>query len=241
DPFFWLDGASFRNCRSESIDYAVMEQTRLAQMVELGSPWSDLGSFDSLLEADHDGHGNRVRGEVRLKEVSGSCIHSSGRLVAAIGIHDTVIIETPDAVLVAARDRADEVKSLVGELEVEGRMEATLPSRVQRPWGWYESVTRGLQFQVKRIQVDPGARLSLQSHRHRSEHWVVTGGRAQVVRGEEEFMLEVNQSTYIPAGVRHRLSNPGPEPLEIIEVQTGDYLGEDDIERHEDIYGRHRP
>ncbi|MHB1543301.1 MAG: mannose-1-phosphate guanylyltransferase/mannose-6-phosphate isomerase [Gammaproteobacteria bacterium] len=241
DPFFWLDDRAFENCRSESIDYAVMEHTRLAQMVELESPWSDLGSFASLWEVDHDEYGNRIRGDVRLNEVSGSFIHSSSRLVTVMGIHNAVIIETPDAVLVAALDQAHEVKSLVGELERDGRSEANLPTRVQRPWGWYESVSHGHQFQVKRIQVDPGAHLSLQSHHHRSEHWVVTHGQAQIVRGEDEFMLDVNQSTYIPAGTRHRLSNPGPEPLEIIEVQTGDYLGEDDIVRFEDIYGRCKP
>ena len=243
DPYVWLDPEPFQSCRSESIDYAVMEHTHLAQMVELQSGWSDLGSFDSLQDADHDELGNWVRGDVRLNDVSRSCIHSSGRLVTALGVHDLVIVETPDAVLVASRDRAHEVKSLVTHLEKEGRSEATTPYRVQRPWGWYESVSHGHQFQVKRIQVDPGAHLSLQSHRHRSEHWVVIQGEARVICGDEEITLAINQSTYIPAGVRHRLSNLGSQPLEIIEVQTGEYLGEDDIERFDDLYGRtgHKP
>lgn len=241
DPFVWLEREAFLRTRSESIDYAVMERTERAVMVALNSPWSDLGSFDNLLEVDHDASGNRVRGDVRLKDVSGSYIHSTGRLIAAIGLKDAVVIETPDAVLVSGCDRATDVKALVEELERAGRREATLPNRVQRPWGWYESVSRGPGFQVKRIQVDPGAHLSLQTHRHRSEHWVVIRGCAEVVRGEEAFTLEVNQSTYIPAGTRHRLANTGTQPVEIIEVQTGEYLGEDDIVRHEDLYGRCQP
>lgn len=241
DPFFWLMEEPFRNTRSESIDYAVLEKTPLARMVELHANWSDLGSYDSLREIDHGQDGNRVQGDVWLKDVTGSYIHSSGRLVAAIGLEHTIIVETPDAVLVSTLDRAHEVKALVRGLEADGRVEATTPLRVERPWGWYESVSQGHAFQVKRIQVDPGAHLSLQSHRHRSEHWVVTRGRARIVRGEEEFTLEANQSTYIPAGTRHRLSNLESGPLEIIEVQTGDYLGEDDIERYDDAYGRCKP
>ena len=237
--FLRLDPAAFRACRSESVDYAVMEHTALAKLVELDAPWSDLGSFASLLAAGAPVAGsNLTAGEVRLEDVSGCYVHSSGRLVAAIGLRNQVVVETPDAVFVAPCERAEEVKDLVAALDREGRRETVMPARVHRPWGWYESIVVGPRFQAKRIQVDPGASLSLQLHNRRAEHWVVVRGNAEITRGEERFRLTEDQSTYISVGTKHRLANPGPEPLEIIEIQTGDYLGEDDIVRFEDIYGR---
>jgi len=237
--FLRLDKKAFRACRSESVDYAVMERTQLARVVELESPWSDLGSFASLLAAGAPAADeNLIVGDVHAQDVSGSLVHSSGRLVTAIGLRNHVVVETPDAVFVAPRERAEEVKAMVAALEAEGRREASESQRVYRPWGWYESRANGTRFQVKHIQVDPGASLSLQLHNQRAEHWVVVKGRAEVTRGEETFILTVDQSTYIPVGTKHRITNPGPENLEIIEIQTGDYLGEDDIVRFEDHYGR---
>ncbi len=237
--FLRLEPAAFYACRSESIDYAVMEHTRSARMVELDTPWSDLGSFASLFAAGAGSDGGNVAvGDVRLMDVSGSYVHASGRLVAAIGLRDTVVVETPDAVLVAPRERAEEVKALTAMLEQEKRSEATTPARVHRPWGWYECLARGERMQVKRIRLNPGASLSLQLHHHRAEHWVVVQGEAQVIRGEDHLTLRENQSTFIPVNTRHRLFNPGPLPLEIIEVQSGEYLGEDDIVRFDDEYGR---
>ncbi len=238
-PFLRLEPEAFRTCRSESIDYAVMEHTALAQVVELDAPWSDLGSFASLLAAGAPVPGdNLTAGDVRLKDVTGSYVHSSRRLVTAIGLRNHVVVETPDAVFVAPRERSEEVKALVAALDREGRQETATPARVHRPWGWYESVAVGSRFQVKRIQVDPGASLSLQLHHRRAEHWVVVHGTAEITRDEQVSCLTENQSTYIPVDTKHRLTNPGSEPLEIIEIQTGDYLGEDDIVRFDDRYGR---
>ncbi|MDE2091199.1 MAG: mannose-1-phosphate guanylyltransferase/mannose-6-phosphate isomerase [Gammaproteobacteria bacterium] len=237
--FLRLDAKAFRACRSESVDYAVMEHTKLARVVGLESPWSDLGSFASLLDAGAPATDeNLIVGDVRTQDVSGSLVHSSGRLVTAIGLRNHVVVETPDAVFVAPRERADEVKAMVAVLENDGRREATESQRVHRPWGWYESRANGIRFQVKHIQIDPGASLSLQLHNRRSEHWVVVKGSAEVTRDDKTFRLTVDQSTYIPVGTKHRIRNPGPELLEIIEIQTGDYLGEDDIVRFEDNYGR---
>ena len=233
---------AFLGCRSESIDYAVMEHTRRAVMVEFTSGWSDLGSWASLIKAGaSDPDGNVQRGDVLLHDVKGSLVHSSGRLVTAIGLRDHVVVETPDAVFVAPADRAEEVKTLVTALKASGRSEARSHRRVYRPWGWYEGLTTGERMQVKRIQVNPGASLSLQLHHHRAEHWVVVHGEAQVTRGDEVFVLHANESTYIPVETKHRLHNTGVQPLEIIEVQCGDYLGEDDIVRFDDQYGRVSP
>ncbi|MGH8283870.1 MAG: mannose-1-phosphate guanylyltransferase/mannose-6-phosphate isomerase [Gammaproteobacteria bacterium] len=237
--FLRLDSRAFTACRSESIDYAVMEHTKSGVVVELDAGWSDLGSWSSLLElGSHGTDANVTRGDVMLTDVSGSFVHSSGRLVAAVGLRDQVVVETPDAVFVAPMRRAQEVKQLVAALQDQGRDEAESHLRVYRPWGWYESLARGEGMQVKRIQVKPGASLSLQLHHRRSEHWVVVRGEAEVTRGEEVFALRPDESTYIPVNTKHRLRNQGDTPLDIIEVQSGAYVGEDDIVRFEDNYGR---
>lgn len=230
---------------SDSIDYAVME--RLAAMTEppvavavpLDAGWSDLGSWDAVWAAlDKDEDGNAGRGRVMFEDATACYAHSEGRLVACVGVSNVAVVETPDAVLVVDRQHVQGVRSLVARIKAEHGAEAETHRLVRRPWGWYDSVDRGERFQVKRIVVDPGARLSLQMHHHRAEHWTVVKGTATVTRGDEQFLLGENESTYIPIGVRHRLENPGRLPLEIIEVQTGSYLGEDDIVRFDDAYGR---
>lgn len=237
--FLHIHRPTFSACRSESIDYAVMEHTKAGVVVELNAGWSDLGSWSSLREAArHGSEENVTHGDVLLTDVTGSVVHSSGRLVAAVGLHDQVVVETPDAVFVAPMRRAQEVKQLVAALQERGREEAETHLRVYRPWGWYESLARGERMQVKRIQVKAGASLSLQLHHRRAEHWVVVRGEAEVTRGEEVFTLHEDESTYIPQETKHRLRNRGTQPLEIIEVQSGAYLGEDDIVRFEDNYGR---
>lgn len=237
--FLRINRDAFGDCRSESIDYAVMEHTKTAVMVELDAGWSDLGSWSSLREAaSRSSKDNVTSGDVLLADVAGSVIHSSSRLVAAVGLRDHVVVETPDAVFVAPMGRAQEVKQLVSVLQERRREEADSHLRVYRPWGWYESLTRGERMQVKRIQVKPGASLSLQLHHHRAEHWVVVHGEAEITRGNEVFTLREDQSAYIPQETKHRLRNKGAQPLEIIEVQSGSYVGEDDIVRFEDNYGR---
>lgn len=237
--FLYIGEKAFADCRSESIDYAVMEHSKSAVVVELDAGWSDLGSWSSVRDAgSRETGGNVTRGDVMLKDVNGSLVHSTSRLVAAVGLRDQVVVETADAVFVAPLHRAEEVKQMVAELHDKGREEAQNHLRVYRPWGWYESLVRGERMQVKRIQVKPGASLSLQLHHHRAEHWVVVRGEAEVTRGEEVFRLQADQSTYIPVETKHRLRNPGTLPLEIIEVQSGTYVGEDDIVRFEDNYGR---
>ncbi|WP_175902219.1 mannose-1-phosphate guanylyltransferase/mannose-6-phosphate isomerase [Burkholderia seminalis] len=230
---------------SDSIDYAVME--RLSAMTEppvavavpLDAGWSDLGSWDAVWAAlDKDEDGNAGRGRVMFEDAAACYAHSEGRLVACVGVSNVAVVETPDAVLVVDRQHVQGVRSLVARIKAEHGAEAETHRLVRRPWGWYDSVDRGERFQVKRIVVDPGARLSLQMHHHRAEHWTVVKGTATVTRGDEQFLLGENESTYIPIGVRHRLENPGRLPLEIIEVQTGSYLGEDDIVRFDDVYGR---
>lgn len=230
---------AFEDCPDDSIDYAVMEKTRDAVVVPLDAGWSDVGSWSALWEIQpQDEHGNVCRGDVITEDVTGSYIHSEGRLIAALGISDHVIVETDDVVLVADRSRVQEVKKLVAKVKERGRMEHRFHKKVHRPWGTYEGIAMGERFQVKRITVNPGASLSLQKHHHRAEHWVVVKGTATVNRGEETLLLTEDQSTYIPLGVTHRLVNPGVIPLELIEVQTGSYLGEDDIVRFEDTYNR---
>ncbi|HTP39490.1 MAG TPA: mannose-1-phosphate guanylyltransferase/mannose-6-phosphate isomerase [Steroidobacteraceae bacterium] len=230
---------AFANCRSESIDYAVMEKTDAAVVVPLDAGWSDVGSFSALHEASaQDADGNVVQGDVLAMDTTGSYLHSGSRLVTAVGLKDFVVVETKDAVLVAPRSRVQDVKALVARLKAEGRYEHSLHREVFRPWGSYDSIDNGDRFQVKRLMVRPGGVLSLQMHHHRAEHWVVVSGTARITRGEETFLLEENQSTYIPVGVRHRIENPGRIPLHIVEVQSGSYLGEDDIVRFEDRYGR---
>lgn len=239
-----LDATALAACPSDSIDYAVMESigadARLAGVVvPLVAGWSDVGAWDAVWQVSNkDTSGNVARGRVLFEDVSDTFAHSDGRLVACVGVRGVVVVETADAVLVAAKDRVQDVKAIVGKLKAQSGDEARNHRRVERPWGCYDSVDRGERFQVKRIVVKPGGRLSLQMHHHRAEHWIVVRGTARVTRGDDVFLLSENESTYIPLGVRHRLENPGITPLEIIEVQSGGYLGEDDIVRFDDQYGR---
>jgi mannose-1-phosphate guanylyltransferase/mannose-6-phosphate isomerase len=237
--FTRIDAKAFESCPSDSIDYAVMEKTSEAVVVPLDAGWSDVGSWAALHEAcEGDSRGNVSRGDVIAEDSSGSYLYSESRLVAVVGLKDHVVIETKDAVLVAPKDRVQDVKKLVFRLKEQGRYEHSLHREVFRPWGSYDSIENGPRFQVKRLKVKPGATLSLQMHHHRAEHWIVVSGTARITRGDEVFLLEENQSTYIPVGVRHRIENPGKIPVHIIEVQSGSYLGEDDIVRFEDRYGR---
>lgn len=237
--FTRVDAQRFDACPSDSIDYAVMEKTADAVVVPLDAGWSDVGSWASLHAASNsDSDGNVARGDVVTEDSSNCYLFSESRLVAAVGLRDHVVVETKDAVLVAPKDRVQDVKALVAKIKDAGRYEHSLHREVFRPWGSYDSLENGQRFQVKRLSVKPGAQLSLQLHHHRAEHWVVVSGTARITRGEETFLLEENQSTYIPIGVRHRIENPGKIPLQVIEVQSGSYLGEDDIVRFEDRYGR---
>jgi mannose-1-phosphate guanylyltransferase/mannose-6-phosphate isomerase len=240
--FTRLDAEAFAAAPSISIDHALMEKTRSAAVVTAEIGWSDVGSWAALWDiSEPDTDGNVTHGDVLLRDVKGSYVRSEKRLISAIGVRDLVIVETDDAILVTPRSRSQEVKELVGELDLAGRNESHLHARVYRPWGHYEGVAEGERFQVKQISVKPGAKLSLQMHHHRAEHWVVVQGTARVVKGDEEVLLTENQSTYIPLGVTHRLENPGEIDLTLIEVQSGGYLGEDDIVRFEDAYGRSDP
>ena len=228
---------------SESVDYAVMEHCPGSEfdirMVPLAAGWNDLGAWDAVWQvAPKDADGNCGVGDVMFEDSRNTLVHAAGRLVATVGLEDVVIVETADAVLVADRARSQDVKKLVGRLDKGRRSEHASHRKVHRPWGWYDSVDAGARFQVKRIMVNPGASLSLQMHHHRAEHWIVVQGTAEVTCGERKVILTENQSTYIPLGETHRLANPGKLPLEIIEVQSGSYLGEDDIVRFEDTYGR---
>jgi mannose-1-phosphate guanylyltransferase/mannose-6-phosphate isomerase len=237
---------AFAAIPSESIDYAVMEKAPGAglrvEMVPLDAGWSDLGAWDAVWQVrERDADGNCTHGDAMIENSRNTLVHATSRLVGAVGLDNVIVVETPDAVLVADRSRSQEVKQIVAALQRAGRSEATLHRRVHRPWGWYDSVDAGARFQVKRIMVKPGASLSLQMHHHRAEHWVVVKGTAEVTCGERKLLVTENQSTYIPLGEKHRLANPGAIPLEIIEVQSGSYLGEDDIVRFEDTYGRAGP
>ncbi len=237
--FIRLDADEFAASPSDSIDYAVMERTSRARVVPLPVEWSDLGSWQSLYALETlDKSGNALVGDVLAADCEGSFLLSHSRLVAGVGLTDMVVVETPDAVMVAPKDRSQEVKKIVETLKAAGRGEAAQHARVYRPWGSYESLVTGGRFQVKSIIVEPGQRLSLQRHYHRAEHWVVVRGAALVTVNGEERLLGEDQSTYIPVGGLHRLENPGKVPLELIEIQTGGYLGEDDIVRLEDVYGR---
>jgi mannose-1-phosphate guanylyltransferase/mannose-6-phosphate isomerase len=237
--FMRVDAKTFENCPSDSIDYAVMEKTADAVVVPLAAGWSDVGSWSALHEAcDSDRHGNVSRGDVISEDSNGNYLYAESRLVATVGLQNHVVVETKDAVLVAPKDRVQDVKKLVTRLKEAGRYEHSLHREVFRPWGSYDSIENGERFQVKRLKVKPGATLSLQMHHHRAEHWIVVSGTARITRGDEVFLLEENQSTYIPIGVKHRIENPGMIPLHIIEVQSGSYLGEDDIVRFDDRYGR---
>jgi mannose-1-phosphate guanylyltransferase/mannose-6-phosphate isomerase len=237
--FVRVDAEAFAACRSDSIDYAVMEKTRDAVVVPLAAGWSDVGSWSSLHAAvGSDADGNVLRGDVIAEDTRDSFVFSESRLVATVGLESHVVVETKDAVLVAPRERVQDVKALVARIKAAGRSEHSLHREVFRPWGSYDSVENGERYQVKRLSVNPGASMSLQLHHHRAEHWIVVSGTARITRGEEVFLLEENQSTYIPVGTKHRIENPGKIPLHIIEVQSGSYLGEDDIVRFEDRYGR---
>jgi len=237
--FVRIDAETFGACRSDSIDYAVMEKTRDAVVVPLAAGWSDVGSWSSLHAAvGSDADGNVLRGDVIAEDTRDSFVFSESRLVATVGLDAHVVVETKDAVLVAPRDRVQDVKALVARIKAAGRSEHSLHREVFRPWGSYDSVENGERYQVKRLSVNPGASMSLQLHHHRAEHWIVVSGTARITRGDEVFLLEENQSTYIPVGTKHRIENPGKIPLHIIEVQSGSYLGEDDIVRFEDRYGR---
>lgn len=245
--FIRPDKDLFVSIPSESIDYAVIEKCASSKspnafaikMIELNAGWNDLGAWDAVWQVGaKDDKGNVTSGDTLLSNTNNSLIHASGRLVGAVGVNNLVIVETADAVLVADRSNSQDVKSIVNQLEQQRREEKNLHRKVARPWGWYDSVDEGERFKVKRIQVKPGASLSLQMHHHRAEHWIVVKGTAQITNGDKVLILTENQSTYIPQGQTHRLANPGKTPLEIIEVQSGSYLGEDDIVRFEDTYGR---
>jgi mannose-1-phosphate guanylyltransferase/mannose-6-phosphate isomerase len=237
--FTRLAADAFAACPSDSIDYAVMEKTSHAVVVPLDAGWSDVGSWSALQDAlPRDAAGNVIAGDVITEGTTGSYLHSTGRLIAAVGLTDHVVVETKDAVLVAPRDKVQDVKALVNQLKAQGRYETALHREVFRPWGSYDSIDNGDRFQVKRLVVKPGASMSLQLHHHRAEHWIVVSGTARITRGEETFLLGENESTFIPMGTKHRIDNPGKVMLHIIEVQSGSYLGEDDIVRFEDIYGR---
>jgi mannose-1-phosphate guanylyltransferase/mannose-6-phosphate isomerase len=235
---------AFAAIPSESVDYAVMEKCPAEsavdiRMVPLDAGWSDLGAWDAVWQvSEKDALGNASVGDALISDSRNTLVHATSRLVGVVGLDDVVVVETPDAVLVTDRSRSQDVKAIVGRLHASGRSEHTLHRQVHRPWGWYDSIDAGSRFQVKRIMVKPGASLSLQMHHHRAEHWIVVSGTAEVTNGDQVILLTENQSTYIPLGTTHRLANPGKVPLEIIEVQSGSYLGEDDIVRFEDTYGR---
>ena len=237
--FVRVDKQAFLSSPSDSIDYAVMEKTDRAAVVPMSTSWSDVGSWSSIWEiSEQDGQGNVAKGDVLTHDTTNSLFMAQGRCIAAVGLDNIVVIETSDAVLVADKNKCQDVKAIVTQLKDGNREEYRFHSRVYRPWGDYEGVDAGGRYQVKRLTVKPGAKLSLQMHHHRAEHWIVVSGTARVTRGDDVFILSENESTYIPLGTTHRLENPGSIALEIIEVQSGSYLGEDDIVRFEDVYNR---
>ena len=237
--FTRLDKALFSTCPADSIDYAVMEKTDKAVVIPLSAGWNDVGSWSALWDViPKDAAGNAISGDVLAVDSGNSFVYSENKLVAVIGIHDLVVVETSDAVMVASKDKVQQVKQIVDELKKQGRSEAQNHRKVFRPWGHYDSVDNGDRHQTKRIVVKPGAKLSMQKHHHRAEHWVVVKGTALVSKGDEQMLITENESTFIPLGVVHSLENPGVIPLEIVEVQSGSYLGEDDIVRFGDQYGR---
>jgi mannose-1-phosphate guanylyltransferase/mannose-6-phosphate isomerase len=237
--FVRIDRPAFEACRSDSIDYAVMEKTHDAVVLPLDAGWSDVGSWSSLFDAlPSDEEGNVLQGDVLVHDTHDCYVHSTSRLVTAVGMDDHIIVETKDAVLVAPKERVQDVKELVNKLKKAGRSESAWHREVFRPWGSYDNIDAGERFQVKRLSLKPGGILSLQMHHHRAEHWIVVQGTARVTCGEKTFLLSENESTYVPIGATHRIENPGKVPLHIVEVQSGSYLGEDDIVRYEDSYGR---
>jgi len=237
--FLRIGASAFHGCPEESVDYAVMEKTDSAVVVEMNAGWSDIGSWSALWENEcKDSQGNAVKGDVILQDAKNTLARADNRLVALVGVDDLVVVETKDAVLVAHKDSVQDVKKVVEAIKSDGRHEHMNHREVYRPWGVYDSVDNGQRYQVKRITVKPGAKLSVQMHHHRAEHWIVVSGTAKVTNGEENYLVTENQSTYIPVGQVHCLENPGVIPLELIEVQSGSYLGEDDIVRLKDQYGR---
>ena len=237
--FTRINEEAFETCSANSIDYAVMEHTSNAVVIPVDIGWSDIGSWSALWqELDKDESGNVTKGDVLVNDVSNSLIISDRKLIACVGLEDIIFVETDDSILLTKKDRVQDVKSVVNQLVQMDRPESKIHRKVFRPWGYYDSIENDKGFQVKRLVVNPGAKLSLQKHHHRAEHWVVVKGTAEVVNGDKTIILRVNESTYIPIGAKHQLSNPGKIQLELIEVQSGDYLGEDDIVRFEDIYGR---
>jgi mannose-1-phosphate guanylyltransferase len=237
--FLRINKEEFAKCPSESIDYAVMEETADAIVVPMDAGWSDIGSWSSLWSVSaKDQNGNASNGDVILHESSACYVRSDDKLIALVGVNDLVIVDTKDALMVAHKDKVQDAKIIVDTLKANSRSEWELHREVYRPWGKYDSIDKGDKYQVKRITVKPGAKLSVQMHHHRSEHWVVVSGTAKVTNGDKTFLLSENESTYIPVGVIHSLENPEKVKLELIEVQSGSYLGEDDIVRFEDIYGR---
>ena len=237
--FIRLESNIFAKCPADSIDYAVMEKTSSAAVIPVDMQWNDIGSWSALWEVgESDAQGNVTHGDTLLQDTNNSYIHADSRLVTTVGLNDHVVVETADAVLVAHRDKAQNVKDIVEQLKSANRDEAVIHNKAYRPWGAYECIDYDSRFQVKRITVNVGARLSLQLHHHRSEHWIVVQGTARVTCGDKVFLMAENESTYIPLGEKHRLENTGKIPLELIEVQTGSYLGEDDIVRFDDVYGR---
>lgn len=237
--FVRVNAEEFLKCPEDSIDYAVMEKTQHAVVVPLDAGWSDIGSWSALWDIDNkDDKGNAIRGDAILKDTKNCLVHGGERLIATLGLEDIVIVDTKDTVMVAHKDNVQDVKKIVKKLKEDERSEFKLHREVYRPWGKYDSIDNGERYQVKRITVNPGAKLSVQMHHHRAEHWIVVSGTAEVTNGDKTFLLSENESTYIPVGVIHALKNPGKKPLELIEVQSGSYLGEDDIVRFEDLYGR---
>jgi len=239
NDFVRLDAEAFALCPDESVDYAVMENTTDAVVVPLDAGWNDIGAWSALWEVNEkDEEGNTTFGDTILQETSNSLIHGGERLIAIVGLDNMVIVDTKDALLVACKDKVQDVKKIVEKLKAEKRSEFKIHREVYRPWGKYDSIDHGERYQVKRITVNPGEKLSIQMHHHRAEHWIVVSGTASVTNGEKTFLVTENESTYIPIGIVHALENPGKVPLEMIEVQSGSYLGEDDIVRFEDRYGR---
>lgn len=237
--FIRIDKEAFKQCRSESIDYAVMEQTKDAVVVPLDANWNDVGSWSALWDIqDKDDQGNVIQGDVITVKSQDNYVFSESRLVSLLGVDNLVVIETKDAILVADKSKVQDIKKIVESIKEQGRTEHFCHREVYRPWGKYDSIDHAERYQVKRITVKPGQKLSIQMHHHRSEHWIVVNGTAKIHKGKESFLLTENQSTYIPLGEIHALENPGKVPLELIEVQSGSYLGEDDIVRFEDLYGR---
>jgi mannose-1-phosphate guanylyltransferase / mannose-6-phosphate isomerase len=237
--FVRLDKAIFTTCPSDSMDYAIMEKTDKAVVIPLDADWNDVGSWSALWDVtEKDASGNAVSGDVLTVDTRNSYIFAENKLVTVIGVENLIVVQTKDAVMIAAKDRVQEVKQIVDQLKKLGRTEADSHRKVYRPWGHYDSVDGGERHQTKRIVVKPGAKLSLQKHHHRAEHWVVVKGTAMVTKGDDKLLISENESIYIPIGVVHCLENPGVIPLEIVEVQSGSYLGEDDIIRFGDQYGR---